>query len=243
MATEKRLPSYTSKEAPAWAGQARGAERLGPGRVWASVHAAEGWARIHGPRPASRGRDARIRLCPIGSYLLVLGSCDTIAAGLANEVLYNTRSPYTDPHSRIRRAGQGRGPRFERAPEKEILLCRYRAGTLPLNSPRLEQSERVSYPRTLVQTYRRIMQSVRQPASQSVSPFSHVRFLLAQPDAKRRAYVRNSHTIPFLTLVSNLVSQLFLAAPPPLTFTTPREPRPISIGLPSAWFDSSRRNS
>lgn len=60
------------------------------------------------------------------------------------------------------------------------------------------------------------MQSVRQSVSQSVMS----NFLLAQRDAKRKAYVRGSHTIPFLTLVFNLVCQLSLAAPLlSLTFT------------------------
>lgn len=165
---EQRLPSYNVSRLRRGLARRRGVERLGPGSVWVSAaqlgDAEEGLGHEYGP---PSGRDARIRGRPIGSYLLVLGSCGSFAGGLANEVLYNTRTPYGPTRSDT----VGQGPRFEGPQRREFCLYRYMVGTPRWNGPRLEQSEQRI---VVVQTYRRIMQSVRpvsQPASRSCPIF------------------------------------------------------------------------
>lgn len=57
-------------------------------------------------------------------------SCGSSAAGLANEVLYNTRWPLYGGPSLSDTLGQG--PRISRAPQKrKFCVCRYMVGTLP----------------------------------------------------------------------------------------------------------------
>lgn len=162
---EKRLPSYTSRgSGVGWPG-ARGARGLDLEPLWVSAAAGRcgsGLGMNTGPR---LGTDARIRGRPIGSHLLVLGSCGSSAAGLTNEVLYNTRTPYTVGPTRSDTVGQGRalkGPQ-----KRKFCCCRYVVGTPRWNGPRLEQSEQG----IVVQTYRRIMQSARQSVSRSCPIF------------------------------------------------------------------------
>lgn len=192
----------TRREAPAWAGQAPGGREAW---TWNRVGLCSSWAMRkragHEYGPPS-GRDARIRGRPIGSHSLVLGSCGSSAVGLANEVLYNTRTPYTDGPTRSDTVGQGRALRSPRKGNFAVVVIWW---VLPVGTVR-GWSRASNLRRTDVQTYN----AVGPPVSQSV--ISH--FLLAQRDAKRKACVRSSHTIPFLTLVFNLVSQLLLAAPP-----------------------------
>lgn len=165
---EKRLPSYNvsrlRRGLARRPGGARGLDLEACGSPQQLDDAEERPGHEYGP---PSGRDARIRGRPIGSYLLVLGSCGSFAGGLANEVLYNTRTPSGPTRSDT----AGQGPRFEGPQRRKFCLYRYMVGPPRWNGPRLEQSEQRI---VVVQTYRRIMQSVRpvsQPASRSCPIF------------------------------------------------------------------------